>query len=131
MDQTIAWYHDQLQHPGMNRQYLSMSKVFHHPDLKRLVESYIKTCGPCQRNKRSKKYGWLPEKIVDSNPWEVIAVDLIGPWKIKDADERNLNLLALTIIDLATCWIEIVEIKDKRPVTVAKALDRVWFCRYP
>ena len=38
---------------------------------------------------------------------------------------------ALTIIDLATCLMELVAIPNKETLTVARALDRAWFSHYP
>ena len=38
---------------------------------------------------------------------------------------------ALTIIDLATCLMELVAIPNKDTLTVARALDRAWFSHYP
>ena len=37
----------------------------------------------------------------------------------------------MTIADPVTGWFEIVEVPDKRAITAAKLLDKVWFCRYP
>ena len=38
---------------------------------------------------------------------------------------------ALTIIDLATCLMELIAIPNKETLTVARALDRAWFSHYP
>jgi hypothetical protein len=42
-----------------------------------------------------------------------------------------MTLQALTIIDLNTHFMEIVALKNKESITVARSLDQVWLCRYP
>jgi hypothetical protein len=39
----------------------------------------------------------------------------------------ELNLLAITICDLATGWFEVTEIKDKTAAETAKIFDQIWF----
>jgi hypothetical protein len=33
--------------------------------------------------KTRKQYGKLPVKMAAAKPWEIVQVDLIGPWKVK------------------------------------------------
>jgi hypothetical protein len=41
-------------------------------------------CKDCQRYKVADRgYGLLPEREVQIAPWEEVAIDLIGPWKVK------------------------------------------------
>ena len=41
-------------------------------------------CDFCQRNKlNGKRYGFLPEREVQSIPFDECTVDLIGPWKVQ------------------------------------------------
>jgi transposase InsO family protein len=40
-------------------------------------------------------------------------------------------LIALTIIDIQTCFMEIVALPDSESATVAAAFDQHWLCRYP
>jgi hypothetical protein len=65
-----------------------------------------------------------------------IAVDTIGPWIILQSPHSSKSkepttLQALTIIDLSTHFMEIVALKNKESITVARSLDQVWLCRYP
>jgi len=85
----------------------------------------------CQKFKRNRhRYGHLPPIDPVLKPWDTVAVDLSGPYR---AEFKNctLSLLVLTIIDLATRWIEIVRVPDKRSETIALAFDRTWMSRYP
>jgi hypothetical protein len=51
--------------------------------------------------KERKKYGLLPPKIAESDPWVMVCVDLVGPFTIRTPTKTH-SLLALTMIDPAT-----------------------------
>ncbi|MGH3055234.1 MAG: RNase H-like domain-containing protein, partial [Gaiellaceae bacterium] len=128
----IEWYHNNLCHPGMTRTLSTLTQHFWAPDLRTTIDNYVRTCPACQTNKRNvKHYGHLPAKTAEDIPWHIICADLIGPWTITDGTNTTYVLSALTIIDPATSWIEIIEIPDKTARTTALMLDRHWFCRYP
>ena len=38
---------------------------------------------------------------------------------------------ALTMIDLATGWFEIIQYKDKQADTILNLVEKMWLCRYP
>jgi len=70
-----------------------------------------KTCKSCQVNKKhTRKYGHLPSKIVSSTPWEALCVDLVGPYTLNGKDGSSIDIMALTMIDLASSWFEVVEL---------------------
>ncbi len=70
----------------------------------------MKSCKSCQVNKgRTRKYGHLPAKIVISTPW-ALCVNLIGPYTLKGKDGLAIDFMALTMIDPASSWFEIVEL---------------------
>jgi hypothetical protein len=48
--------------------------------------------------KKRKKYGLLPPKIAESDPWVMVYVDLVGPFTIRKPAKTH-SLLALTMID--------------------------------
>jgi len=59
-------------------------------------------------------------------------VDLIGPYKIKNTtNQQILTLWCLTMIDPATGWIEIREIKNKDASNIANLVEQTWLTRYP
>ena len=75
------------------------------------IPKYIKNCCACQVNKRHKhKYGKLRTKFIITNPWEVLCVDLIGPYTIKGTDGTVIDFMCLTMIDPASSWFETVEL---------------------
>ena len=83
--------------------------------------------------KTFQKYGHLPEKVAEADPWDVLCIDLIGPYIIerKNKSKKPLSLWALTMIDPATRWFEMREIKTKSADSVANVLEQAWLTRYP
>ena len=71
----------------------------------------------------------------------LLLVDLCGPWKVKcdfeDAEEglavqtKTARILALTMIDEGSSWLEIAAITNKNAEEIATLVDDVWFARYP
>jgi hypothetical protein len=57
-----------------------------------------------------KKYGKLSAKFVVTNPWEVLFVDLIGPYTLKARAECRLTFMCVTMIDPASSWFKTVEL---------------------
>jgi hypothetical protein len=73
----------------------------------------------------------LPAKEAEADPWEVLCVDLIGPYTIKRRGKKNLVLWCLTMIDPATGWFEMREIPNKEAITITNLVEQTWLTRYP
>jgi Integrase zinc binding domain len=72
------------------------------PGLTQDVQRLCSTCPVCQLIKKERiKYGLLPPKVAESDPWVMVCVDLVGPFTIKTPCKTR-SLLALTMIDPAT-----------------------------
>ena len=110
----------------------TISQMYWWPFMKKDILRHVKTCRTCQLTKKTrKKYGHLPPKVAeDARPWNRVNVDLIGPLSAK-APNGKFELLALTMIDPATGWFEIAEVKNKTPEVVSEAFDHQWLSRYP
>jgi RNase H-like domain found in reverse transcriptase/Integrase zinc binding domain len=69
--QMVQWYHDTLCHPGMTR---TEQTIRQHSWWKKLAEDMQKLCSAsdvCQQTKITHaKYGHLPEKDAECEPWE-------------------------------------------------------------
>ena len=75
------------------------------------IRSLTKSCKTCQTNKKQKlKYGHLLSKTIITVPWRALSVDLRGPYTLKGKDGTIIDFLALTMIDPATSWFEVVEL---------------------
>jgi putative transposase len=133
---VVHWYHYTLCHPGINRTEETISQHFYWKNMRDQITRDVSTCGVCQKQKKQrKKYGLLPEKKAEFQPWERLCVDLIGPYKIKKNKKgrgRTLpELKCVTMIDPATGWFEIRQYDDKRSITVANIVEQEWLTRYP
>ena len=71
------------------------------------------------------KYGKLPHKEVEAIPWDVLCINLIGPYKINNTNKK-LTLWALTMIDPATGWFFMSAIKAKSANVIANKLEHTW-----
>ena len=128
------WYHNTLCHPGETRTEMTIKQHFWWRGLTTTVRNVCSKCVTCQTTKRThnSKYGQLPAKEAEAEPWDKLCVDLIGPYKFKQPNsKKDVDLWCATMIDPATGWIEIAEIPDKRADTVADVIERTWFNRYP
>jgi hypothetical protein len=82
------------------------------------IDCLCSTYQVCQMTKKErKKYGLLPPKIAESDPWVMVCVDLVGPFTIRTPAKTH-TLLALTMIDPATGWFEIDEATNKSATSI-------------
>ena len=100
--------------------------------LRRSVHDICKKCHTCQIAKTTKrKYGHIPEKSPEVKPWDVLCVDMIGPYTIPCKKGKDLILWAVMMIDPATGWFEIADVSTKRADVVANVIEQTWLIRYP
>ena len=129
---VVTWYHDILCHAGETRTEQTLRQQYWWPNLRDSIHDVCSKCDVCQRTKRStQKYGHLPAKEAEADPWEVLCVDLIGPYTIKRRGKQNLILWCVTMIDPATGWFEMREIPNKEAITIANLVKQTWLTRYP
>ena len=121
-----------LCHPGQKRMEETIGQHFWWPQMRDQIREMIRSCDICQRTKKKNiKYRKLPPKKAESTPWDLMCVDLIGPYKIRRKGKNDLVLKVVTIIDPATGWFEIHQYDDKRSITVENIVEQEWFSRYP
>ena len=127
----ISWYHQYLIHPGRTRMEATIRHNFTWPGLTPEIEEHCKTCPSCQLfKKQRKKYGHLPPKKAEINPWSRVNVDLIGPYNIS-TPKGKIQLRAMTMMDPATNWFEIAPITNPDSDSCQRAFDSCWLARYP
>ncbi len=151
---AVLWYHHYLKHPGHIQLEETMKATMYWKGMRSTIRSITKSCRACQVNKKRKlKYGHLPPKSIITVPWRALCVDLIGPYTLKGKDSTIIDFRALTIIDAATSWFEVVdlplvrqlklitvngkessiveEISDKTSEHIAWLVNKTWLNRYP
>jgi hypothetical protein len=108
---AVLWYHHYLQHPGHTQLEETMKATMYWKGMHTTIRLRTKSCRTCQVNKKRKlKYGHLPPKTVITVPWRVLCVDLIGLYTLKGKDGTIIDFMALTMIDPATSWFEVVDL---------------------
>ncbi len=60
-------------------------------------------------------------------PWEEVAIDLIGPWKVK-VNGRQVEFNALTCIDTALNLVEPIHIDNKTAELINDKFTQSWLC---
>jgi hypothetical protein len=110
---AVSWYHHNLQHPGHTRLEKTLHDTLYWKGMRHTIQWHVKYCCTCQIDKQHKnQYGNFPTKLVVTiiNPWEVLCLDLIGPFTLRSKDGTEINFICLTMINLASSWFEIVEL---------------------
>ena len=69
---------------------------------------------------------------MEAIPWDWFLVYLIVPYKIiREGPDEPLIIKALTMINPANGWFEILQYNDKQTATIANLVKKTWLCRYP
>ena len=90
---TVEWYHEMLCHPGETRTEHTLRQHLDYRGLCTTVHDVCKKCPTCQRAKTTnQKYGKLPPKQAETNSWDTLCVDLIGPYMIPPKGKNPLEL---------------------------------------
>jgi hypothetical protein len=66
-------------------------------------------------------------------PWDRVCIDLIGRQYIK-SNVKGVEippLKCVTMINLATSWLEIKQYSNKKSITVANIVEQEWLTHYP
>ena len=133
----ITWYHESLHHAGPERTAKTLRQHFDWPGAVEDIKRHVKKCSICQKSKITgvKKYGKIP-LIQDSDPvppFHTVHLDMIGPWKIKfrrGGKKIAMNIQALTMVDRASTWPEIISANSKDSENISSLFDKHWLCRY-
>jgi Integrase zinc binding domain len=111
----------------------TLKSVYWWKNMQEDIALYVKTCRDCQVCKKTrKKYGHLTTQRCGSY-CSVEQGQRRSDWSIEYQDKcKKLFVLnALTMINPATRWIKIAEIKERTAEHLAKVFDNVWLSRYP
>ncbi len=88
-------------------------------------------CKDCQKHKLSGPgYGLLPKQEVQIAPWEEVAINLIGPWKVK-VNGRQVEFNALACIDMALNLVGLIHVDNKTAKHICDKFMQNWLRQYP
>jgi hypothetical protein len=129
---AVQWCQRMSCHPGERRAEETMGQHLTWPGLKTDMLKCVNKCPNCQKaKKQKKKHGHVPPKFAESQPWEHSCVDMIGPCQIRCKGKNTLCLQAVTVIDPATGWFEIVQSETKTADVVANKVEITWLSQHP
>jgi hypothetical protein len=95
------------------------------------ITNDVLTCTICQtQKKQSKKYGLLPERDAEAMPWDLLCVDLIGPYNIK-SNLKGIKIPPLEIHYFDQSGNKIKQCDDKKSITVTNIVEQEWLTHYP
>jgi hypothetical protein len=60
-------------------------------------------------------------------PWEEVATNLIGPWKVK-VDGQQVEFNALNCIDTASNLVELIRVDNKTAKCIRDKFTQSWIC---
>jgi hypothetical protein len=60
-------------------------------------------------------------------PWEEVAIDLIGPWKVK-VNGQQVEFYALTCIDMASNYVKLIHVDNETAEHIRDKFTQSWLC---
>ena len=116
---VLVLAHDKMQHMGARRVTSLIKQRFTWPGVGQDIIQFCRTCSICQKcNKTKSRKALMVERPVLSEPFEVMAVDLVGPMP----KGRGGCMYLLTAICMATRWPEAIPLKSITAKAVAVGL---------
>jgi hypothetical protein len=123
---TVKWFHQVMGHPGEKRLHEMLNQCYHHPKLCYYIDRL--KCKDYQKYELAGHgYGLLPEQEVRVAPWEEVAINLIGPWKVK-VNGQQVAFNALTCIDTASNLVELIRVDSKTAKHICDKFTQSWLC---
>ena len=106
-------------HQGIHRTLERIKLYITWPNMKQEIETFIRNCDTCQRNKATRPLTRQELEITDtqSEPWIKIALDVVGPLPITE----NNNKYLLTCQDNLTKYLIAIPIENQEASTIAEA----------
>ncbi len=96
-----------------------IQKCFTWPNISLYVDKYVKSCKICQKSNRcGQSRAQMIERPVVSEPFEVVAIDIVGSLP----QGSNKYQYLLTTICMATRWPDVIPLKSITAKSVADAL---------
>jgi hypothetical protein len=126
---TVKWSHQVMGHPGEQRLRETLNQHHYHPKLRYHIDKL--KCKDCQKHKFAGHcYGLLPKQEVRIVPWEEVAINLIGPRKVK-VNGQQVEFNQLTCIDTASNLVELIHVDNKTAKHIHDKFTQSWLCCYP
>lgn len=113
-------------HLGFRKTFHRLAARYYWPDMRGETKRYVQSCQLCQKRKSGSRKKGLMHPIRTGNPFDMIGMDTVGPFK------RSLagNTKAVVILDYATKYAITAAIPKENSEEIAKVLVEKVFCIY-
>ncbi len=115
--------HDRTGHVGIKKMRALINSRFVWPGIGKDVTNFVQSCDMCARmNKSGNRQAQLVERPIVTEPFESVAVDIVGPLPKAKGGVR----FVLTFICMATRWPEAVAMRTGSASEVADGLVAIF-----
>ena len=125
---VLTLKHDHADHMGAEKTTSLIRHEYFWLSMVNDVKEYCKSCLACARSHPAPSQPSAPFTVTSQpqEPWQEIATDIKGSFGKKPTN--NGNRYFLVVVDLLTCAVEMIPIRNKSAKTVASALIQNVFC---
>ena len=117
-ERVLSTHHDLFGHLGRDRTYNLLSERYYWVNMHRDVRRWVQSCLTCAKVKPAQpKHNGLLEHVEAQYPFEVVGVDLMGPFKTTKTGYKYV----MVFVDLFTNWVEAVPLRDLSAEEAASA----------
>ena len=114
-------------HLGVDKTLGRLKERFYWPGHYNDIKEWCNDCGTCATRKNPSQKSRAPlNSIVTSQPMELVAMDIMGPFPESEAG----NTYVLVVVDYFTRYTEAYAIRNQEATTVADKLVNEFFFRY-
>ena len=113
-------------HFGIQKTLDKLKQRFHWTQMSRDVQNWCEKCPTCNQHKTSKRNHGPLTPIYTGEPFERVAMDIIGPLPRTVRDNRYI----LTVVDHFTKHAEAYALQDQEAATVARVFLNEFVARY-
>jgi len=123
----IIWQTHRQAHLGFNKTLEQIQRQWYWPGMTADIRRRVLSCKECQQAKvASHKHSNKNNHLYAGRPWQVVAVDLCGPFP--ETSRGNTQIMVLA--DHFTRWYDAIPIPDGQAATVATTLDERVFAYF-
>jgi hypothetical protein len=127
----LLWnYHDSklAGHLGVDKTIDRLRSHCYWPGMVKDIRYWIARCDTCARSKGkpSQSVGALQSIPTPNEPWEMVGIDIIGPFK----PSSNQNKYIVIFTDYLTRWAEAFAIRSHDAVTISRLFVDNIICRF-
>ena len=123
-----------MSHYGEEKVAMALKRKYYWPGMSKDLKRWLKACETCMKFKDRAGGGKHPlKKEIHGEKWSKIQMDIIGPFKKSDYDEKmgtGGNQYCLVVIDLFTKWAEGYPLRCHTAEVVAETLASGWYAQH-